>query len=963
MEGKDYKLLEKENCRLKDRIKYLENLLKTNNIDYDQQIKLNNEKSIKKEIITSMHAIDFYRVFKGRKDVYSKRSTLKDGKIGYFPQCHNFWKDGICPKKDRKRLDCKDCVNKKYKELKIDVVMKHLLGEKEDCSDVIGIYPTLKDETTNLLVFDFDNHKIDSEGENTDNYWIEEVNSFRKICQLHHIDILVERSRSGKGAHIWMFFDKPILTLTVRKFGKALLTVGAESINQKTFKTYDRMIPAQDHLSKDGLGNLIALPLQGQAIKKQNSVFVDENWHAYYDQWNCLKNIKRISEAFIEEKLQQWGSRGILKTDSDYMQTDKPWIKNRHFNQEDVDGTVKIEYANMLYIDSTNLKPRIQNRIRQLAIFTNRNYYKKVNSGLSVKGMNSIVQCSFDFNQWICLPRGCLSVLKDRLDESQINYIINDNRELGKSINVEFNGQLYENQKKACECLLKEDIGILNATTAFGKTVIGIYMIAQRKVNTLIIVNTNLIMNNWEDDLKKFLIINENIPTYITSTGKIRKRKQIIGKLYSNHNSLNGIIDIAIVNSLISKGEVKNIVKNYGMIIVDECHHTASNMLYTVLNEIPSKYLYGFTATAKRDDAMEQKTFMQLGAIKYKFTTKERIQEQGIPHYIYPRFTRFIELNQDELELNDLYQLIIQNDIRNKQILLDIEECMLNNRTPLVITKFREHAQYFYHQLQNKYDHVLLLIGGKGNKKNKIIREQLKNIQEHESIILIATAQYVGEGFNFPRLDTLFITVPISVESNVEQYSGRLHRSFTGKKDVIIYDYIDAHIHKLDKMYHKRLRTYKKMGYEICSNIHIKDNEIQMIYDFSNYQAVFDKDIQNASKEIIIVSPGINKVKIDYYLSLFISKLEDGVKITIITLDYNYYPDSMIERTKSLLDILKGSGIIIKTVQSLYEHYAIIDKEITWYGSMNLLSRIDIEDNMIRVDDQQVVYELMKHLQ
>lgn len=212
-------------------------------------------------------------------------------------------------------------------------------------------------------------------------------------------------------------------------------------------------------------------------------------------------------------------------------------------------------------------------------------------------------------------------------------------------------------------------------------------------------------------------------------------------------------------------------------------------------------------------------------------------------------------------------------------------------------------------------------------------------------------------------LDTLFITVPISVESNVEQYSGRLHRSFIGKKDVIIYDYIDAHIHKLDKMYHKRLRTYKKIGYEICLNIHIKDNEIHMIYDFSNYQAVFDKDIHNASKEIIIVSPGINKIKIDYYLGLFIPKLEDGIKVIIITLDYNYYPDSMIERTKSLLDILKSNGIIVKTVQSLYEHYAIIDKVITWYGSMNLLSRIEIQDNMIRVNGQQVVYELMKHVQ
>lgn len=960
MEYQNYDLLKKENKELKDRIRYLENLLDINHINYKQEDKPKTKENIKNETITKQHVIEFFRVFKGRQDVYSKRSVSKDGRVGYYPQCYNYWQEGLCPKKDGKKVDCKKCINKSYKQLKSDVLLQHFLGRDEKGRDVIGIYPMFEDETTNLLVFDFDNHEIGNDGENKDNQWLEEVNTFRKICQLHHIDILVERSRSGNGVHIWIFFDKPILAMTARNFGKALLNVRAESINLKTFQTYDRMIPAQDHLSKDGLGNLIALPLQGQAVKKNNSVFVDENWQAYYDQWNCIRNVKRLSVEFIEEKLQQWGTKGILKTDANYEGIEKPWIKNRHFDKEDVDGIVEIDQANMLYINTTNLKPRIQNRIRQLAVFSNREFYKRRNSGLSVRGIDSNIQCSFDINQWICLPRGCLAVLKDRLDESQINYKINDHREIGQRINVEFNGELYDNQKRAVDALLKKDIGILNATTAFGKTVVGTYLIAQRKVNTLIIVHTNLIMNNWEDDLNNFLIINEEIPTYITPSGKKKKRKQIIGKLYSGHNSLNGIIDIVSVNSLITNGNVKEFVKNYGMVIVDECHHAPSHTLYTVLNEISAKYLYGFTATIKRDDGLEQKTYMQLGPILYKYTTKERIEKQGIPHYVYPRFTRFVELNQKDLKLNDWYKLVIQNEIRNKQILSDIHECMQDKRTILIITKFKDHAKYFYKKLHDQYDQVVLLVGGKGDKENKEIKVQLNHIQNHESVILIATAQYVGEGFNFPRLDTLFLTVPVSVESCVEQYSGRLHRHFEGKKDVMIYDYIDSHILQLEKMYHKRLRTYKKMGYEICSNIHVKENEIQMIYDFSNYQKIFDKDIENANREIIIVTPGVNQTKVDDYLPKLIKKLEDGIHITIITLDYQVYPNNIKEKTKVLIDMLKRSGITLITMQSLYEHYAIIDKEITWYGSMNLLSKVKKEDNMMRITDLQVVYELLK---
>lgn len=293
--------------------------------------------------------------------------------------------------------------------------MQHLIGSKEDCSDVIGLYPMLQDETCNFLVFDFDNHddksKVDDFA-NTDDEWIDEVNAMRSICQLNDVNVLVERSRSGKGAHIWLFFEEPIPAVTARKFGTALLTKGAELVNQKNFKSYDRMIPTQDHMPEGGLGNLIALPLQGQALKSGNSAFIDENWNAYPDQWKVLKSTSRISKAFIDEKINEWSADGLLGMLAEDMSgtleksdngISKPWEKKRkNFELMDVDGVLDITLANQIYIDTGNVKPRLQNQIRRLAAFSNPEYYKNQAMGFGTRGKARIISCSRDIEQYLC---------------------------------------------------------------------------------------------------------------------------------------------------------------------------------------------------------------------------------------------------------------------------------------------------------------------------------------------------------------------------------------------------------------------------------------------------------------------------------------------------------------------------------------------------------------------------------
>ena len=403
--------------QLEEEIEYLHSLLNDTGVSYELEVKESEDFSPNRNLafeedqgarilpikITKQHVQYFYHLFKGRNDVYSKRSgkaNKKTGKHGYYTQCWNFWKDGICPKKDNPQFHCGECRNQRYKELTGQVLYEHLLGVKEDASDVIGLYPMFPDEMINFLVFDFDCHDElngGDDGANIDSEWVVEVNAFRKICENNEVPILVERSRSGKGAHIWIFFEKPILATIARRFGTALLTQGAESVNMRSFKYYDRMLPAQDHLpintktGKPGLGNLVALPLQGQALKHGNSAFVDENWNAYPNQWDCLREIKKISNETVEKKIQEWslsGILGVLNNDfnTDTVDTDsiadeketKPWKKGKvAFHKEDVSTTVEIVIADKVYISTKSMKPRMQNALRRMAAFSNPDFYKK----------------------------------------------------------------------------------------------------------------------------------------------------------------------------------------------------------------------------------------------------------------------------------------------------------------------------------------------------------------------------------------------------------------------------------------------------------------------------------------------------------------------------------------------------------------------------------------------------------
>ena len=918
---------------------------------------------IKKFDVTDKIASDFFMMFcRGRKDVYDLRYTNpKTGKNGYYTQCFNRWDRG-CHIQKKDGVRCKDCELRAYKPVTLPLIKAHMNGTDPNGNDVVAIYPMLENNLCQLLVFDFDNHAKGAEQEdyaNIDDRWKEEINALRRICKNLDVDAVVERSRSGRGAHLWIFFKEMIPARLARKFGFALLEKGAESVNLKSFKYYDRMIPTQDALPEGGLGNVIALPLQGMALKSGNSAFVDENWNAYEDQLKVLAGTRRLTRQEIEDYLSLWYSTGFTSEDNG---TDAPWDKNSEIEAGSVKGVVRIVLADRIYIDSSGMSNKTKRQLRRMATFSNKQYFQNQAMDMPNYDESRFIYLGSDEGKYIVLPRGLREDILKKFDNAGIRYKIEDKRTQGRELNISFKGELRESQIPAAETMLENETGILHAATAFGKTVVCCDMIARRGISTLILVDRADLMNQWIKRLDEFLDIDEELPEYQTKTGRTRKRKSLIGNLQGAHDTLTGIVDVAMIRSLKKKDGFHPMLKEYAQVYFDECHHAASESAIEVLQEINAKYVYGVTATPKRGDGKEKINEFLLGPIRYRFTAKDRAEEQNIDHLVYPRFTRTVKphhLSKTPYG-NDAYELIRNNDVRDEQIIRDVADCVQAGRTPVVLTKYVDHANKLSERLKKYADRLILLTGTNGTKARRAQVKELNEVDDSDSLILVGTGSLLGEGFDFPRLDTLFMATPVSGENVVEQYVGRLNRDYDGKENVIVYDYVDSHIPKFDKMYAARLKAYKKIGYELCVNMDGEKQKANAIYDIENYAETYWKDLEEANSAVVVSSPRLNNQKVDRIINMLGKRRELGVKVTIVTWHPDAYKYGKDDVRMELMERLRKAGFEIRLVEESCEHYAVIDNDIVWYGSVNLLSKEDAEDNLMRVCSKDIAAELLE---
>ena len=711
--------LEEENSRLKT-------LLSKHGISYEESkqepipvvSKSENKDSAMQRLSLQEKVKLFRELFKGREDVFAKRwYSDVSKKSGYQPVCEREWNSEFC---DKRKYKCTECPNRLFASLTDEHIYNHLAGKDNFGRDVVGVYPIMSDNTCNFLCTDFDDKSCKHGFQN-------DVLAFVGICKEWEIPCYIERSRSGNGAHVWIFFKTPITATKARKLGKTILSEAMNKDARLSFNSYDRFFPNQDTLPEGGFGNLVALPLQGKARRDGNSVFVNEVFQPSTDQWDFLLKVQKIDETRIIDIIQKHNSSiGELTKSSET----RPWEtpKPTTIEKTDFPSKVTIIRANMLYIPLVGLSAKAINHFKRISAFYNPEFYAKQGMRLSTYDIPRIISCSELMDGYLAIPRGCEDDVIDVLKHYNVEYLVEDKTNHGRQLDVIFKGTLRKEQQTAMYCMLSHNIGTLSATTAFGKTVFAIAMIAERKVNTLILVHRKSLLDQWKNHLENFIEINE----VVVNDGKKRKSKKQqspIGTLYSGKNSIHGIIDIALIQSCFDRNEVSAFVENYGMVIVDECHHVSSVSFEQVLRKVKAKYVYGLTATPIRKDGHQPIIFMQCGKIRFTADAQSQMNNQSFCRILIPRFTTYRNISSDDKTYTQIVETISKDDARNRLIIDDVHKAIVEGRTPIVLTSLTSHVRVLADMLLPYADNVITLVGADSTKEKRCAMERLQNIR------------------------------------------------------------------------------------------------------------------------------------------------------------------------------------------------------------------------------------------
>ena len=887
----------------------------------------------------------FRSLFKGREDVFAKRwFSEKTQKGGYQPVCLNEWRYGVC---DKRKVKCADCPNRQLKLLENKDVFNHLAGKDANGRDVIGLYPILEDNTCHFLCADFDD-KTCKHG------FKEDVLAYVSVAEDWGVPCYIERSRSGNGGHVWIFFEDPTLALKARKLGNALLSEAMTRRGQMELNSYDRLFPNQDTLTDGGFGNLVALPLQGKARKNHNSVFVDKDFNEIYDQWAYLKEVRRLDAAKLDAIIAQHAARTTMGEFSKSSES-KPWEVPvaQALTKDDFSHSITIVRANMLYIALKDVSAKVVNHLKRIAAFKNPDFYAKRAMHLSTYNVPRIISCSDITDEYIGLPRGCEDAVTDLLDEHNIDFSIDDKTTEGISLEVTFKGELRANQEEAIESLMLYNNGILHATTAFGKTVAAIGLIAKRKVSTLVLVHTKALLDQWKTRLEDFLDIDFTEDDEPKKRGR-KKKFSPFGTLDSTGNSLHGRIDIALIQSCLEDSDdgVKSFVKDYGMVIIDECHHVPAANFELVLRQINARYVYGLTATPTRKDGHQPIIYMQCGPIRYVADAQQQIASQNFLRILTPRFTSFRIMDNEHTDFTLLCDKITEDEQRNNLIVADAIAAIMQGRTPIILSSRTKHVLLLQDLLKGRCPDVEV-IALLGSEKAREKREKMEMLAHHPysaPLVIVAIDKYVGEGFDYPRLDTLLLAMPFSHKGRVAQYAGRLHRDYDGKTDVRVFDYVDIRVPLAEKMYRRRLKGYAAIGYNRPSNTGEQPKEVQCIFSCDDYFDAYLTDIRNAQKSIVIVIPKIWLPSFAPFLDVLAEKQTAGLEIAVFTTE------------EMGVEYLRHKGLSVSITSKANIPCAIVDGKLLWYGSVNYFAKTHSEEHAIRIEDANLVNEILDML-
>ena len=726
----------------------------------------------------------FSTLFHGRQDVFARFwQSQKTGKKGYSPVCEHEWQPSICTKPTTRCTSCK------YLPLNDEVIYSHLEGRH-----IVGIYPLLQDETCYFLAIDFDKEN-----------WQKDAAAFLSVCESKNVPATLERSRSGNGGHVWIFFSEPVPATIARNMGSFLLTETMSQHHQLSMSSYDRLFPNQDTMPKGGFGNLIALPLQREARKLGNTEFLDDEFVPFTDQWAYLASVRRMSQDEVSRLAMEGANRnrivGIALESA--TETDVPWRKQPTRKSLTLHPRLRptcihATIADQLYIEKDGVPSALLAEFKRLASFQNPKFYEAQRLRLSTFRIPRIISCAEDLPQLLAIPRGCGERIAEILKSLRIHLDITEERSDGDELQIKFCGDLTGEQQDAVDSLAQHEMGILVAPPGTGKTVVAIYLTAQRKRSTLILVHRKPLMEQWQRQLARFLSLDHDN----------------IGLIGGGYKRRTGNIDIAMLQSLTRKGQVDPGIGNFGHIIIDECHHIPAFSFEQVMKCARARYVLGITATPYRRDGHDPIITMQCGPVRRQIETKRFAAVRVMNRSLIIKETGLHLPHELGLSFHQILQTLAANQARNQTIIDDVLAALTNGRTPLILTERRDHLKTLGAMLNNQVRNLIVLHGGKDAKQRDKIARQLNSTPDSENRVILATGSYVGEGFDEPRLDTLFLTMPVSFKGKLQQYVGRIMRERPDKQDVQIYDYVDIHVRMLKRMFAKRLSTYRAMGFK-----------------------------------------------------------------------------------------------------------------------------------------------------
>jgi superfamily II DNA or RNA helicase len=695
----------------------------------------------------------FISIFKGRQDVYARRWESKN-KSGYAPAYNIDWNRYDLHKAAGGTI--KDYPHKTYSTFNAEVIKRHLEGK-----DVIGIYPLLENNTSWFVAVDFD-----------ENNWQDEIIKLHDICIANHFPCYIERSRSGNGGHLWIFFEQPYPAKKSRDIVKGLLKqVG---INGARESSYDRIFPNQDYHSGKGLGNLIALPFQKKALENGNAAFINPGtFESYSDQWGFLHCIQKVDTAILETFYSRCNNTSIAESHP------------RVIYQES--GELQIILDNTITISRNNLPNEMVSFLRDNLKANNPNYFIKKATGQNT--FETLISTSVleEYPDRLVMPRGYVGALLRYCKANNIDYKLIDQRNKLPEIEFILKGQLYDYQTPALLVLKKKQMGVIVAPPGFGKTIIGLAIIAQKKQPALIIVHRRQLFDQWVQSIQSFL----GIPKYK------------IGRIAKGQIDIEASITVAMIQSLDNADTVTKIQRSFGILIIDECHHLAADTYRSVLQGLHTYYIYGLTATPVRKNRDEKLVFAQIGEIIHEVSVPISGNKTGLSINVIDTDLK-VPFNAGTDDFEMLSDMLIHDTARNSLIADDIRKEINNGRSIIAITERKDHIKILNQFL--KHDCETVTLSGDDSEASR--KSKLNLIQEGRFQVLITTGQLMGEGVDIESLDCLFIVYPCSFEGKLVQYIGRIER---GENAPMIYDYRDLYILRLEKMFQKRNKYYSKL--------------------------------------------------------------------------------------------------------------------------------------------------------